>query len=107
MHAVPVVKYRLDGISGTTIHVSNSNHNDHDLKNSRVDDYKKKERSFGDIAINTDDDNNNGLTVVTAYFNIRSFQKGDRSTIFTSSLYRKRMTVFACIENPLVVFSRQ
>src|SRR6218665_3390813 len=43
------------------------------------------------------------LTVVTGYFNLGSFKKDSRRN-FTNAIYRKWMTVFASIYNPVVVF---
>lgn len=84
IHVGPFVKYLLR--SSARANLSSTNHTDGNLKNTSTH------------------DNMDGLTVVTAYFNLGSFQKGGPSNIFTSSLYRKWMTVFACIENPLVVY---
>jgi len=44
------------------------------------------------------------LTVVTAYFDIGSFQKGPGGGIFSPQLYQKWLTVFAQIRNPVVAY---
>ena len=43
-------------------------------------------------------------TVVSAYFNIGSFDKGDGGVVFTQELYHLWMTSFALIKNPVVVY---
>ena len=45
------------------------------------------------------------VTIVTAYFNIGSFQKGGlRSQVFTTQLYRNWMKIFNRIDNPVVAY---
>lgn len=45
----------------------------------------------------------NDVTIVTAYFNLGSFQKGEiRHNIFTPQLYQKWMKVFSRISNPVI-----
>ena len=44
------------------------------------------------------------VTVVTAFLNLGSFEKGSKKSIFTPQLYKKWMKVFQQIENPLVVY---
>ena len=46
----------------------------------------------------------NELTVVTAYFDVGTFQKGTGGPLLTSKVYRKFMTVFAQIRNPVVAY---
>jgi len=45
-----------------------------------------------------------GLTVVTAYFNIGKFQKGNGGSYFTPQLYRNWARVFARLKSPTVIF---
>lgn len=45
-----------------------------------------------------------GLTVVTAFFNIGPFQKGNGGRQFTSRLYRDWARVFSRLESPTVIF---
>jgi len=44
------------------------------------------------------------LTVVTAYFDIGEFQKGAGGSKFTPQLYRKWLSIFAQIKNPVVAY---
>ena len=47
---------------------------------------------------------NDELTVVTAYFNLGTFQKGNNPNLrFTSDLYHGWMTRLGCIDNPMVL----
>ena len=45
-----------------------------------------------------------GLTVVTAFFDIGAFQKGNGGSQFTPRLYRGWARVFARLESPTVIF---
>jgi len=45
-----------------------------------------------------------GLTVVTAFFNIGKFQKGNGGRQFSARLYRDWARVFARLESPTVIF---
>jgi len=54
--------------------------------------------------VNFDKLSENELTVVTAYFDIGEFQKGFGGGILTPQFYRKWLTVFAQIENPVVAY---
>jgi len=51
-----------------------------------------------------DDLSETELTIVTAYFDIGEFQKGAGGGMFTPQLYRKWLTIFAQIENPVVAY---
>ena len=44
------------------------------------------------------------VTVVTAYFDIGSFEKGDKSNIYTPNQYTKWMSTFKFLDNPLYVY---
>jgi len=44
------------------------------------------------------------LTIVTAYFDIGPFQKGAGGVYFSAQLYRRWLTVFAQIKNPVVAY---
>ena len=46
----------------------------------------------------------NELTVVTAYFHIGNIPKGSPSAIRTPDTYRRWMTIFARLDNPLVAY---
>ncbi|ESO02366.1 hypothetical protein HELRODRAFT_161626 [Helobdella robusta] len=46
----------------------------------------------------------NSITLVTAYFNLGSFQKGDQE-VYTPELYKKWMRTFYSIRNPVVFYS--
>jgi len=54
--------------------------------------------------INFDELSRNELTVVTAYFNIGEFWKGAGGALMSPRVYRKWLTVFARIENPVVAY---
>jgi len=45
-----------------------------------------------------------GLTVVTAYFNIGEFQKGNGGAQFTPRRYREWARVFARVDSPTIIF---
>jgi len=45
-----------------------------------------------------------GMTVVTAFFDLGSFQKGNSGPQFTPDLYRQWAQVFARLESPTVIF---
>jgi len=53
--------------------------------------------------VNTGRSSENELTIVTAFFDIGKFQKGQEG-IRSSQLYRKWLTVFARINNPVVAY---
>jgi len=55
-------------------------------------------------SVNLDALSEKELTIVTAYFDIGSFQKGPGGRMFTPELYRKWLTVFAQIRNPVVAY---
>jgi len=44
------------------------------------------------------------LTIVTAYFDIGSFEKGAGGGMFSPTLYRKWLTIFAQIRNPVIAY---
>jgi len=54
--------------------------------------------------VNFDTLSHNELTVVTAYFDVGPFQKGPGGPMLSSHTYRKFMTVFAQIKNPVVAY---
>jgi len=49
-------------------------------------------------------DLSDGLTVVTAFFDIGGFQKGNGGSQFTPRLYRDWARVFARLESPTIIF---
>lgn len=44
------------------------------------------------------------VTIVTAYFNLGSFQKGEGEDVFSPDLYRKWIKIFHRISNPVIAF---
>ena len=54
--------------------------------------------------VNFDRLSENDLTIVTAYFDIGVFQKGPGGVLVASQVYRKWLTVFAQIRNPVVAY---
>ena len=44
------------------------------------------------------------VTIVTAYFNLGSFAKGDFSVVYTVEHYMKWMKIFSRIKNPVIAF---
>ena len=56
------------------------------------------------IQVNFNKLSENELTIVTGYFEIGAFQKGFGGNIRTSKAYKKWLTVFARIKNPVVAY---
>ena len=44
------------------------------------------------------------VTIVTAFFDLGSFEKGDRNHVYTPNKYKEWMSVFENIKNPLYVY---
>lgn len=58
---------------------------------------------YSKIATNEKSSSDN-VTIVTAYFDLGSFAKGDFSVVYTTEHYLKWMKIFSRIENPVIAF---
>ncbi|ESP01296.1 hypothetical protein LOTGIDRAFT_157475 [Lottia gigantea] len=68
------------------------------LSVSQSHELEKLHKLYGDPAVSSE------ITIVTAYFNLGSFAKG-RHQQYTPSKYKRWMSVFGRLQNPLIVFT--